>query len=358
MNNIKYIGMDVHDSTISIAVRNEAGKLIMESVVETKRESILDVLEGLRGRLHVTFEEGTLAAWLYDLLRERVEKVLVCNPRKNLDKKANKNDRIDAKKMSELLRLGALHPVYHGEKSGVKLRELARSYLVLVQDCTRTMNRVKAIYRARAIACGGKKVYSKKHRAQWLGQLPEAGVHYRAEQLHQQLDLLQQLRRKARRALLEESGRHMASQKLRSIPGLGPLRAALLVALIQTPNRFRTKRQLWSYGGLGLTLHESGEYRIVQGQLERKHKTPWVRGLNTNHNHYLKAVLKDAATAASSTRGGVLHEYYLGLLAKGAKPEMARLTLARKIATIALTLWKKGEAFNSQELKLSASLSA
>ena len=65
------------------AVRNSVGKLVMESVIETKANTILQFIHGLRGDLHVTFEEGTWAAWLYDLLKPHVTKVVVCNPRKN-----------------------------------------------------------------------------------------------------------------------------------------------------------------------------------------------------------------------------------------------------------------------------------
>jgi hypothetical protein len=70
---IKYIGMDVHKEAIVIAVLNESGKLVMESVIETKASSILQFLHGLRGELHVTWEEGTWAAWLYDLLQPQVQ---------------------------------------------------------------------------------------------------------------------------------------------------------------------------------------------------------------------------------------------------------------------------------------------
>jgi hypothetical protein len=80
---IKYIGMDVHKEATVIAVRNGSGKLVMESIVETQASSILQFIHGLRGELHVTWEEGTWAAWLYDLLQPQVEKVLVCNPRRN-----------------------------------------------------------------------------------------------------------------------------------------------------------------------------------------------------------------------------------------------------------------------------------
>ena len=60
--------MDVHKEAIVIAVQNESGKLVMESVIETKASSILQFLHGLRGELHGTWEEGTWAAWLYDPL--------------------------------------------------------------------------------------------------------------------------------------------------------------------------------------------------------------------------------------------------------------------------------------------------
>src|SRR5438309_6205617 len=81
--NIEYIGMDVHKETISIAVMNGEGKLVMESIIETKAVTILQFIQGLRGDLHVTFEEGTWATWLYDLLKPHVTKVVVCNPRKS-----------------------------------------------------------------------------------------------------------------------------------------------------------------------------------------------------------------------------------------------------------------------------------
>ncbi len=111
MNDAKYIGLDVHQATISAAVLDSTGKLVMESILETKAATILQFIHGLRGSLHVTFEEGTCAAWLHDLLKPHVTKVLVCDPRKNaLLKAGNKNDRIDARKLADLLRSGLALP--------------------------------------------------------------------------------------------------------------------------------------------------------------------------------------------------------------------------------------------------------
>src|SRR3981081_1733634 len=116
MDSKKYIGMDVHKESISIAVRNDVGKIVMECVIETKANIILDFIHGLRGELHVTFEEGTWAAWLYDLLKPHVTELVVCNPRKiALLKDGSKSDRIDAHKLADLLYMNKIKPVYHGE---------------------------------------------------------------------------------------------------------------------------------------------------------------------------------------------------------------------------------------------------
>ena len=99
-----------------------------------------------------------------------------------------------------------------------------------------------------------------RHRLEWLSKITEAGVRGRAEFTYQQLDGLQALRQVVRRDLLAESRKHLATKLLRQIPGIGPIRAALLVALLQTPDRFRTKRQLWAYSGLAIETHGSGQY--------------------------------------------------------------------------------------------------
>jgi hypothetical protein len=165
----------------------------------------------------------------------------------------------------------------------------------------------------------------------WERQQP--GVRVRAEHLYQQLDSLQPLRLEARRELLRESHKHAAVKLLCQIPSIGPIRSALLVALLQTPQRFRSKRQLWAYSGFAVETHDSGEYRCVRGKLQRNRERITVRGLNDNHNKDLKSLFKSAAMSAS-TCPGPLPDFYVALVAKGIRPTMARLTLARKIAAI------------------------
>src|SRR5437870_12425920 len=215
MSQEKYIGMDVHQATISVAVMDTHGKLIMECLLETKAATILEFLQGLHGSLSVTFEEGTSAAWLHDLLKPHVTHLVVCDPRKNaLLKDGSKSDRIDARKLAELLRGNQLTSVYHGENGVRTLKELGRSYLTLTQDVTRVMNRIKALYRCWAIPCRGTTVYAARHRAEWLAKIVEPGVRVRAERLYQQLDGLQPVRQAARGDLLVESREHPAVKLL------------------------------------------------------------------------------------------------------------------------------------------------
>ncbi len=178
------------------------------------------------------------------------------------------------------------------------------------------MNRIKALYRSWAIPCSGSSVYAPRHRAEWLAKIVELGVRVRAEHLYQQLDSLQPLRLEARRELLRESQKHVAVKLLRQIPSIGPIRAALLVALLQTPHRFRSKRQLWAYSGFAVETHDSGEYRWVRGKLQRNRERITVRGLNDNHNRDVKNLFKRAAISAS-TRPGPLQDFILLELPQG-----------------------------------------
>src|SRR5881409_348471 len=156
--------------------------------------------------------------------------------------------------------------------------------------------------------------------------------------LYEQLDQLGPLRRQAKLVMLAESRKHRAVALLRTIPQLGPIRAALIAATIDTPHRFRTRRQLWSYSGLAVVTHMSAEYEMKAGHVVRSRKPIATRGLNRNCNRRMKEVFIGAATGGSRTEP--YRQYLQGLEHKGIRKEMARLTLARKIAAVALTIWK------------------
>lgn len=344
----KYVFLDVHQSTTTAAVREESGRVIARAILPTEQHALLEFLGGMRGTRHVAFEEGAQAQWLHDLLGPVVDGVLVCN-RRGERKRGHKNDRLDADRGSELLRQGALRAVYHSANQHAGLKEYARTYLNLVEDGTRVMLRLKALFRARAIKTPGQSVYHPKNREQWLGQLQEPGVRFRAEALFAELDVLRALRPKAKQLLVAEAKRDPAYALLRTVPFLGPVRVALLIAVLQTPWRFRTKRHLWAYAGLAVVQHSSADYVQEGNRIVRRRRAALTRGLNQNHNRVLKNVFKGAATAAAA-RPGPLQDFYEGMIARGMRPELARVTLARKFAALTLRLWKQGEHYDPSKL--------
>jgi transposase len=343
----KYAGLDVHQATTSITVRGETGQVITRSVVATEAAPLVEYFRGMRGAVHVALEEGTQAQWLHDLLEPQVHQVVVCDQRRRRQK-GNKADKLDADRLSDLLRRGALRAVYHGGGRRSTLKELSRTYQNVVEDGTRTMLRLKALFRARSIRAPGRDVYGAEQRSEWLARL-EGGVRFRAEVLYSELDVLRALRPKVQAALIGEAQRDPAFRLLRGIPFIGPVRAALLLATMQTPWRFRTKRNLWAYAGLAVVTSSSSDYVMVGGRPVRRRRPPLTRGLNRNHNRMLKNVFKSAATAATS-RPGPLQDIYRALVARGLRAELARVTLARKLAAVTLHVWKKGERYDPARL--------
>jgi transposase len=345
-----YVGMDVHVASIVIVVLNGAGKVVMESIIETGAETVRGFIKQLRGKVYVTFEEGSQATWLYDLVRPLVTEVVVCDPRHNkLLQSGNKSDRVDARKLAELLRNGSLRAVYHGEQGARVLKELVRNYDCLMADTTRVMLRLKAIFRGRAIACAGEDVYRSDRRAQWLAKLREPGAQQRASFLYEQLTALKPLRQEAKRLMLKEARRQPAFQLLLSIPRLGPVSVAQLIAVVGTPFRFRSKRQFWAYVGLAVVTRTSAEYVLVNGVVRRSSRPLATRGLNRNHNHLLKKVFKSAATSACVS--GPFKAAYDARLAQGMDASLARLTIARQLAATTLAIWKRGEKFAPERMK-------
>jgi transposase len=347
----KYVAFDVHQATTVASVREENGRVIARTVLPTDALRLVEFVRGMRGAIHVTFEEGTQAQWLHDVLVRVVDRVIVCD-RRGRSTQGNKSDQHDADELSDLLRCGKLRAVYHGSPERATLKELARTYENMIEDSTRMMLRLKALFRARGIATPGRTVYDTTQRTAWLAQLPERGVRFRAATLYAELELLQSLRPTAKAAMLTEARRDPAWRVLRTIPFMGPVRVALLLATLQTPWRFRTKRNLWAYAGLAVVSRTTAEHEMRAGRPVRRRRQPMTRGLNRNHNRVVKDVFKSAATAAA-TRRGPLQELYQGMLARGMREELARVTLTRKLAALTLHVWKTGEPYDATKLTTS-----
>jgi hypothetical protein len=178
-------------------------------------------------------------------------------------------------------------------------------------------------------------------------RLPPSG-RKSAARLYEQIDFWVEQKREALRDLLEESSQHRMTRILRTAPGLGPIRVAELVPIVVTPHRFRTKRQFWSYCGLGIVMRSSSDWvRTAEGDWVRA-PVLQTRGLTPTFNRPLKAIFKGAATTVITQRKDPLYGRYQRLLEAGTKPNLAKLTLARKIAAITLRMWKDEEVYRPE----------
>ena len=238
----------------------------------------------------VTFEEGTWAAWLYDLLKPHVTKVVVCDPRRNaLLQEGNQNDRVDARKPGRTV---AEQPTALGLSRRPRATGLEGTSAQLSDHHRRSQPGYDSGEgHPNAVGPSLAPVSKSMPRAivpQWLAKISEPGSRRRAEFYYQQLDALRCLRQEVRRdLLLAESKKHQAWKLLCGIPSIGPIRAAVLLGILQNPHRFRTNRQLWTYGGVGIETSSSADHHVVKGRLERKKKVE-IRRPNRKYNHDLK----------------------------------------------------------------------
>ncbi len=335
----RYLGIDVHSKSSTICVLSAAGKKVRQDVVETNGQALIGYLGQIPGQLHVCLEEGEWSGWLHEILEPHVKEIVVEHPQW---KAGSKSDAIDARGLAEHLRTGQIKTeVYKAPRRFTKLRELARTYDKLTVDSTRAKNRLRSAYRRRAIPYPG---HDLSAQAEALAELP-AWMRQSVEALGIELASIEELRGEIEEAMVAESRRYPISRILRTAPGIGPVRAAQLLPIVITPHRFRTKRQFWAYCGFGVVTHTSGDWIRVG--------TKWVRapvrqtrGLNQNFNRTLKQVFKGAAMTVIRFKMEPLWTDYVRLLENGTRPNLARLTIARKLAAAVLAMWKKKERYN------------
>ncbi len=333
----RYLGIDVHKVSSTCVVLSAQGKQVRRDRVETNGEALVGYLQSLAGKLSICLEECEWSEWLAEILLPHARQVGVCRAEK---RSGAKYDRIDAALLAERLRTGRIGvPVYKAHRRWAKLRESVRVYDKLTQDVVRVKLRLASLFRRRGVSYASGQIYDPRRREAWIGELPTT-LWPCARLLGQELDGLQDLRDEAERVMLEQAKRFPVANILETAPGIGPVRAAQLLAIVVTPHRFRTKRQFWSYCGLGIVTRSSSDW--VQGA-HGWQRAPVVqtRGLGQACNKTLKAVFKGAAmTVLQQNRSNPLRDKYEQLLEAGTKPNLAKLTLARKIAAIVLAMWK------------------
>lgn len=334
----RYLGLDMHRDSCTAVVLSAGGKKTGQQVVPTEAAALVQYVKSLSGELHVCVEEGEWSEWVVEILSPWVDRVVSCTAP---GRRGPRSDAMDARELAERLRTRQTGPpVYKASREWSRLREAVRLEGKLLQDEVRAKQRLKSLYRRRGVACVNQEVYSPKLRRAWNAKLPSS-VRPSAEILGQELEQLLELQQTAEHQMLAAAKKFPMWKTLQTMPGIGRKRAAQLLAIVVTPHRFRTKRQFWSYCGLAVVTRSTSDWvRRKNGQMVRAPSIQ-TRGLNRACNRQLKGIFVSAAqTALGCRRPNPLLDAYERIVESGTKPNLARLTIARKIAAVVLAMWK------------------
>lgn len=341
----RYVGLDAHSQSCTLAVVGPSGKRLKAMVVETNGQALVEAVRGICGSIHLCLEEGTQSAWLHELLSPHVTELVVVMPPK---REGAKDDLRDAWMRAEELRTGSIQTrVYKAPLQLAGLRNAVRAYGFAVRDLVRAKNRLKSVFLSRGILTPAS-IYDPERRQPWLSKLKPPHRQL-AEWLGRQLDELEPLRAEAEGLLLKEAKTHPIIRTLATAPGMGPIRSAQLVAIAANPERFRRRQQFWSYSGLSIVTRSSADWVRGKDKKWERSQVQQTRGLTRKRQPLLKSVFKGAATTViCQLPDHRLHKDYERMLEAGIKPNLAKLTLARRIAATVLSMWKHKEVYDPE----------
>ena len=328
-----YIGIDAHCEYSDIAVVDEHGILVSQRSVKTGAKNLIEAVCKVKDMRIVIVEESTLAGWLMRTLTPFADHVSVVDPKRNalIARSENKSDSSDAHRLAWLYRGGYTHPVHHTEDMGfLEFKEMVLHYHDCVNQVIRFKNKLKGVYRQHGLLRVPAAIYCPTEGLEYIKRLPFASTRHRARTLVSMIETAEQTKTKAQRKLNKMSGRFPAVGLLLGIPGVGPIVAATVVAIIETPHRFPTKEHLWKYCCLAVAKRESGG-KSTTGHASKE------------GNRILKKVLMQAAHNAAKTDSRFGRRYREVRECKD--NSVARRTVARMIVATMYGMWRTGECY-------------
>ena len=337
---VYYIGADVHSNNTELAIEQK-GRIVQRQSLPTSVRAIRQVLASLQGIKHLTVEEGPLAGWLYRNLKDHVDTMVVCDPRRNrlITGGGDKDDRIDAAKLAALLRGGYVHEVYHTDDAQrVSLKRWVALYHDRVKDATRAINKIRGCSRLYGQRVPRRALRDRAIRRTWLASL-ETDLADQLRLLWMSYDTNATQVRLARQQLARRARAFEIIAEWSALPGVGPIRSTTLFAYLDTPWRFKKRTQLWKYCGVGLQRSTSGQDRYGRDHPARL-RLAWAV------NKQLKNVVMGAAMSAICSRENVFRQLYERRLADGAVAKNARHAVARKMLTVMWGMWKNQRPFD------------
>jgi transposase len=332
-----FVGIDAHSLECSVACISVEGRFVREERVATKAAELRDSLRGLKEPVWLSVEASGVSSYVAYSLEAVVDRVIVNETRENrwIAMNEAKSDPEDARRLARQLRMNEYKEVYLPRRCRQDIRALAQLFKKCSGDLTRQKNRLKARYRGNGIDASGAGIYSSGNRDLYLSRCRRNHLRFMAEVHFEAMDAAAERKKKVLRKLCSVLRNRREYRLLKGIPGVGEKIAAAMIAIIDDPSRFETDRKLWKYSGLGIATPWTGKS-------DSAHARPCKSG-----NRYLKDAAMTAAKAAIARDNGFAAAYER-MLARGTRRSMAMKTIARKILSTALAIWKSGIPYRAR----------
>ena len=341
-----YIGADVDSKMTNLAVEKN-GRIVQELCVPTTILSLSAALESIGRPRKLTFEEGPMAHWLARNLGGKVDELIVCDPRRNglINKDGDKDDRIDARKLAELLRGGYLRSVYQSDNDQhVLLKHWVGLYCDRVKDAVRQINKIRALCWRQGQRPPRGAIRNPRARKAWLESLGAHPLSAELTMLFVGFDAVARQVAASRAQMVGLAKAYPIIEHWQELPGVGPVRAITLYAYLDTPWRFANNpHKLWKYCGVGLERAGSGKDR--NGRMKTGHlQLAW------QVNKRLKGAVMGAAISAVRQGQNGFAQQYERLVRDGLTTGNALHTVARKMLGVMWGMWKTGTRFDSRRV--------
>ena len=343
-----HIAMDTHCHTTEICVKTRANTPGRTWQVNTTIPALREAIASVRRPRYLAFEEGPLASWLSRNLKADVDRLIVCDPRKNalIAKGGDKDDPIDAGKLADLSIGGFLKPVHHtAELSREAFKQLVGLYHERVGHRVMQSNKVIGRLRRWGIVVREAGFDDEAARAKLLEPLPSkeqaSSVRLGIELLLEGYDQAVEQETKLRRQLTKEAKSYEAVVRFTALPGVAWVRAATFFAYVDTPWRFASKQALWKYMGIGLQRKTSGD-------------GPVYLGVDPSSNRMLKSMILGAAESAIMQKENPFHEQHQRWTKAGISPRNAKRNVGRSMAAVMWGMWKNGGVYDATKIGVAA----
>ena len=340
---VHFIAFDVHCEVCEMAALSATGRVVKRVRCDTNVPALVAALESVSGPRTLTFEEGPLADWLARSLRPHVERLIVCEPRRNayIAKDGDKDDPLDAERLAQLLRGGYLKEVHQtGSLDRAVLKQHVGFYHDRVRERVRQGHQLTALLRRHGVFVSIDDVREAPEWTRILKALPaRKTLRDDLEAVREVYELLRTQEERLRAELVRLARREEPVRRFEQLPGFGWVRSLTFYVYVDTPQRFPSKSALWRYCGLGLERRHSGG-------------GPTKVRLTHRGNRRLKDLLIGAAkSAVAQASSPFADKYRYWTREEGLHPSAARRNVARCLATTLWSLWKTGERYDPARVR-------